>query len=65
MAKYRWYEKIFFRLQLREKKYYRLIFYLVTLIFIVQFLLCFPEIRQFLVLGERLEGEPIRILRKF
>lgn len=65
MTKYHWYEKLFYHLQLSERKYLRLVFSLTLIIFIIQILLIFPGVRKSLVLTERFEGEPVHILRKF
>ena len=58
-AKHPWYEKMFYRLQLKEERYFRLVFSLILLLIIVQFLLINPKLRRILVFVERLEGEAV------
>jgi hypothetical protein len=59
-SKYHWYEKLFFRLQLRERRYFRLVFVMITVLMLMQILLTNKIIRHYLVLVERLEGEPAK-----
>lgn len=65
MAKHTWPEKIFFHLQLHEKRYFRRIILVLVIIAGVQWMLTVPAIRRALVLVERFEGEPLRVFRKF
>lgn len=65
MARHRWYEKLFYHFQLKERRYFHIIFYFIILLFIVQIILIHPDVRKFLVLAERFEGEPVRFLKKF
>lgn len=61
--KHRWYEKLFFGLQLREKVCWRLVIGLLTLMMIIQALLMDARIRSKLVFMERLEGEPVKFYK--
>ncbi|HOP75039.1 MAG TPA: hypothetical protein PLC07_08320 [Bacillota bacterium] len=63
--KHTWPEKIFYHLQLHEKRYFRRILFIIALILSIQWALTVPAIRRYLVLVERFEGEPLRVFRKF
>lgn len=60
MSKHRWYERLFFGLQLREKSYWRLVIGLLVMVMAIQLLLMDAGIRRRLLLMERLEGEPVK-----
>lgn len=55
---YSWYERLFYRLNLYERRIFRIILGSVLLLGLIQALLTLPEARKVLVLLERLEGEP-------
>lgn len=59
-GRYRWYERLFYYLVLREKLCLRLVFILVALLIAVQALLFDPKLRRAMVLAERLEGSEPR-----
>ncbi len=65
MAKssYRWYEKLFYRLIIRERNCFKLIIFLTLLIFICQGLLTNAFVRRHLVLVEKYEGEPVKFYK--
>lgn len=67
MAKsaYRWYEKLFYRLLVRERSCFRLVIYLILLLFLCQGLLTFPFIRKHLLLVEKYEGNPVKFYKSF
>ncbi|NLW45950.1 MAG: hypothetical protein GXY86_01220 [Firmicutes bacterium] len=58
-----WYEKLFYRLIIGERKCFKLIIYLTLLLIIGQGLLTNPFIRKYLVLVERYEGEPVKFYK--
>jgi hypothetical protein len=62
-GKYRWYEKLFFTLQLKQKKYFWLSIGLLVALMMVQFALTNGWIRKKLVLIEWLEGEPVKFYK--
>lgn len=55
----RWYERLFFGLQLREERCLRLILILIGLLVVAQTLLTNPMVRRWVVLTERYEGQPV------
>jgi type II secretory pathway component PulL len=61
--KHRWYEKLFFKLQLREKKCFWLMLSLLLLIILSQILLADFAFRKYLVLVERYEGQPVKFYK--
>lgn len=65
MAKssFRWYEKLFYRLIVRERKCFKLIIYLTLLLIICQALLTNASIRKYIVLVEKYEGEPVKFYK--
>ena len=63
--KHRWYEKIFFWLQMREGQCLRLIISLVLLIILSQILLTNLTIRKYLVLTEWYEGQSAKFYESF
>ena len=58
-----WYERIFFGLQLREGRYFKFIILLVCCLVIAQALLTNQLVRRWVVLTERLEGEPVTLYK--
>ncbi len=60
-VKYRWYERLFYRLLRREKYGVWLVFILISLLMLVQVLLLDPAIRRHLVLTDQLEGSAVRV----
>lgn len=62
-AKHRWYERLFFKLQLRERKCLWMVLALVLLIIISQILLTNLTFRKYLVLTERYEGQPVKFYK--
>jgi hypothetical protein len=63
MNKHRWYEKLFFGLQIREKGCWRLVIGLLVLMLLIQVLLMDVGIRRKLVFMEGLEGEPVKFYK--
>lgn len=63
--KYRWYERLFFKLQLREKGCWKLLIILFCLLFLGQLLLTCSAIRKLLVLTETFEGKPLKFYKSF
>ena len=59
----RWYCRLFYHLQLKEKRYFRFIFVLIIMITLSQIVLMNLDLRKFLVLTERLEGTPVNIYK--
>lgn len=55
-SKYRWYERLFFRIQLRERLLFRLMIGLIATLLAIQWLLLHDWFRQRVVMAERLEG---------
>lgn len=60
---FHWYEKLFYRLIIRERKCFKLIIYLTLLLIICQALLTKAFIRKHLVLVERYEGDPVKFYK--
>lgn len=60
---YRWYEKLFYRLTLRERSCVKLIIFLTLLLILCQALLTNPFIRKHLVLVEKYEGTPVKFYK--
>jgi hypothetical protein len=61
--KHRWYERLFFALLLAEKRWFRLVGWLLLLLIVIQGLLMIDSIRKALALAERLEGEPVKFIK--
>jgi len=54
--KHYWYEKLFFMLQLNERRLFLAVFLMLFLILITQFMLTYPAVRSQLVIVEQYEG---------
>lgn len=65
MAKssYRWYEKLFYRLILRERSCVKLVIFLTLLLILCQALLTNAFVRKYLVLVEKYEGTPVKFYK--
>lgn len=65
MAKvsYRWYEKLFYRLIVRERSCLKLVLFLILLLILCQGLLTNAYIRKHLVLVEKYEGTPVKFYK--
>ena len=63
--KIRWCERLFFGLQLREGRYFKFILLLVCCLVIVQALLTNQLVRHWVILTERLEGEPVTLYKSY
>lgn len=61
--KYHWYERLFFRLQITEKKCWKLITLLLLMLFFSQVLLANFTLRKYLVLTEKYEGKPVKFYK--
>ncbi|HBE78857.1 MAG TPA: hypothetical protein DDW65_13930 [Firmicutes bacterium] len=64
-TKYHWYERLFFNLQIRERKWWRLLLALGLLLILSQVLLSYPIVRKYFVLIERYEGQPATFYKSF
>ena len=59
-SKYHFYERFFFRLQMKEGLFFRTVFLLLFLLVIIQLLLTHNWFRKYTVLTEKYEGEPVK-----
>jgi fumarate reductase subunit C len=62
-ASYHWYEKLFYRLIIREGSCLRLVIYLIILLILCQGFLTNHFIRKHLVLVEKYEGAPVKFYK--
>jgi len=62
-SSYHWYEKLFYRLIIRERSCFKLVIYLILLLILCQGLLANPLVRKHLVLVEKYEGTPAKFYK--
>lgn len=62
-SSYRWYEKLFYRLIVRERSCIKLVFFLTLLLILCQGLLTNAYIRKHMVLVEKYEGAPVKFYK--
>jgi hypothetical protein len=61
--RHNWYEKLFFRLQMRERKCIWIIICFFLIIMLIQILLTNSDFRRSFVLTEKYEGEPVKFYK--
>lgn len=62
-SSYRWYEKLFYRLVLKERFCFKLVILLTILLVICQGILTIPFVRKRLLLVEKYEGDPVKFYK--
>ncbi len=63
--RYRWYEKLFFRLELNKRKCGQLLAGLLIIIILGQILLTNSTVRKYLVLTETYDGKPAKFYHNY